>query len=184
MAILDGLFPLLSLLGFAVVVLSAAMATSSIRSTRKLRLEMMTRHDELARHLRRIESRMDRIGGQARIPDAGETPVDKGGGSFPKAWRKEPAARVPSGPSQLESLTSPILIAVPVLAAPHSVPIEAAEEGLAERHREILTLAAAGRTPEEIARRTGQPIGQVELILGLHRQIHSFRGPVDHARAD
>ncbi|OJW19211.1 MAG: hypothetical protein BGO49_11995 [Planctomycetales bacterium 71-10] len=42
--------------------------------------------------------------------------------------------------------------------------------GLAEKHGEVWALVEAGRTPREIADEIGRPIGEVELIAGLHRQ--------------
>jgi hypothetical protein len=46
---------------------------------------------------------------------------------------------------------------------------------LAQRYAAIWTLADGGTSPEVIARATGQPIGQIELILGLRRQIEEAR---------
>jgi hypothetical protein len=62
------------------------------------------------------------------------------------------------------------LITVPSLAANGSstAAIEAAAE-LGRRFGPIWDLADSGQPPSEIARTTGQPIGQVELILGLRR---------------
>jgi hypothetical protein len=71
------------------------------------------------------------------------------------------------------AITGPTLIAVPDLAAPHS-PAAAAELG--RRFGAVWELADAGLAPEEIARRTGQPIGQVELVLGLRRQLAAAGG--------
>jgi hypothetical protein len=62
------------------------------------------------------------------------------------------------------------LITVPSLATNGSTTAatEAAAE-LGRRFGPIWDLADSGHAPSEIARRTGQPIGQVELILGLRR---------------
>ena len=43
--------------------------------------------------------------------------------------------------------------------------------GLSQRYAAIWDLADTGASPDVIARATGQPIGQIELILGLRRQI-------------
>jgi hypothetical protein len=77
----------------------------------------------------------------------------------------------------------PILIAIPDLGAVEEESDERAGSELGERHGEAWTLAAAGVPPEEIARQTGQPIGQIELIVGLYRRLHSSRGSIDHARS-
>ena len=60
---------------------------------------------------------------------------------------------------------------MPDLADPSAPWIAEVEAYFQERHREVWALAAAGASPEEIARQTGQPIGQVELIIGLYRQF-------------
>jgi hypothetical protein len=64
----------------------------------------------------------------------------------------------------------PPLIAIPNLAAT-AHDRQAAIGTLAQRHAAIWTLADRGASSEVIARATGQPIGQIELILGLRRQI-------------
>ena len=73
----------------------------------------------------------------------------------------------------------PPLISVPDLgreAAP-------ADEGLAEKHGEVWALVEEGRTPREIARQTGRPIGQVELVAGLYRQHLAARNRGRHQDA-
>jgi hypothetical protein len=68
--------------------------------------------------------------------------------------------------TRLDSAATPgrTLIAVPDLTvAVSSNPTE----DMARRYGSIWDLAEAGASPESIARDTGQPIGQVELILGL-----------------
>jgi len=61
----------------------------------------------------------------------------------------------------------PTLIVVPNLATtiPDASTVPAAE--LSQRFGAIWALAESGLSSEAIARTTGQPIGQVELILGL-----------------
>jgi hypothetical protein len=74
----------------------------------------------------------------------------------------------------------PALIAVPNLAAAPG-DREAMRSGLTQRYAAIWTLADTGAAPDVIARATGQPIGQIELILGLRRQIHGTRTTISHA---
>ncbi len=72
---------------------------------------------------------------------------------------------------QAASADGPVLIAVPSLAVSSSSPsitTEAAAE-LGRRFGGIWALADSGTTVDEIARETGFPVGQVELILGLRR---------------
>jgi hypothetical protein len=67
------------------------------------------------------------------------------------------------------------LIAVPDLTASSS---SSPPDELARRFGSIWDLAEAGASPESIARDTGQPIGQVELILGLRSpRAASGQGP-------
>ena len=67
---------------------------------------------------------------------------------------------------------APTLISVPNLSTPSasSVSVEASAV-LGRRFSTIWELADAGTSAEAIARATGHPVGQVELILGLRRQI-------------
>ena len=53
--------------------------------------------------------------------------------------------------------------------------------GLTQRYAAIWSLAASGSSAEVIARATGQPVGQIELILGLRRQIDGTRTTIPHA---
>ena len=83
--------------------------------------------------------------------------------------RKSKHRRVdPSAPT---ALTGPTLIAVPSLTAAGSgAQAREAAEALERRFRPVWDLADGGQPPEAIARETGHPIGQVELILALRRQ--------------
>ena len=79
---------------------------------------------------------------------------------------------------QVASADGPVLIAVPSLALPPagaSTTAAAAEE-LGRRFGGIWTLADSGATHDEIARQTGVPVGQVELILGLRRSKSGVEG--------
>ncbi len=79
--------------------------------------------------------------------------------------------------------TEPTLIAVPDLGAESGCSEARSVDEFGDRHGEAWALAAEGVPPGEIARQTGQPIGQVELIVGLYRKLHSSRGSIDHARS-
>lgn len=74
------------------------------------------------------------------------------------------------------AVSGPTLIAVPSLAATSSAAAPEAAHDLGRRFGTIWELADEGATPETIARRTGQPIGQVELILALRRQSAAQAG--------
>jgi hypothetical protein len=75
------------------------------------------------------------------------------------------------------------LIAIPNLASTAS-DREATLSSLTQRYAAIWTLADTGASADVIARATGQPIGQIELILGLRRQIDGARpiATISHAR--
>jgi hypothetical protein len=98
---------------------------------------------------------------EARPAPAGSSWLSSGTGPSRRADRKGPGASAATGPT---------LIAVPDLAGPPAE-AEAASAELARRFGAIWDLADAGASAEAIARGTGQPIGQVELILGLRRQL-------------
>ena len=69
---------------------------------------------------------------------------------------------------QVASADGPVLIAVPSLAAPPSATLMAAAAVEFDRRFGLIwALADAGNSLDEIARQTGYPVGQVELILGL-----------------
>jgi hypothetical protein len=73
--------------------------------------------------------------------------------------------------AKASAVGGPTLIVVPSLAARVPGGSAAAAAELGERFGAIWALADAGETPEAITRITGHPIGQVELILGLRRQL-------------
>jgi hypothetical protein len=73
------------------------------------------------------------------------------------------------------------LIAVPSLE-PAQSDRGVTVNGLKERYAAIWALADKGATLEQMARATSQPIGQIELILGLRRQIDGTPTGIPHAR--
>lgn len=74
-----------------------------------------------------------------------------------------PAAQEPAGPT---------LISVPNLSASDEPEVsDEASAALGRRFAAVWEMADSGAAPEAIARETGHPIGQVELILGLRRRI-------------
>jgi hypothetical protein len=96
---------------------------------------------------------------EARPAPAGSSWLSDGPGPSRRVDRKGPGAAA-----------GPTLIAVPDLAGPPAEAAAASAE-LARRFGAIWDLADSGASAEAIARGTGQPIGQVELILGLRRQL-------------
>ena len=111
---------------------------------------------ELAERLGRLEEILARIEGRtAAITPGSSHPAG------PRAARRADRA-------EESAVAGPTLIAVPDLGAPAGD--AAGSDELGRRFGAIWELADAGASAEAIARATGQPIGQVELILGLRRQ--------------
>ncbi len=151
------------------------------RSRSEQRME--GRWNELSGQVRSLEARLAQSeafrrahmgNGQAAAEQA--MPSRRPGSSRPSngAWREHSRGTAADAPLE------PALIAVPSLAgAPNDR--EASVSGLTERYAAIWTLAENGGSPEVIARATGQPIGQIDLILGLRRQIDGTRTTIPHA---
>jgi len=122
---------------------------------------------ELAREVRGLENRLAQFE-SLKTDDAngrGCARADSSGWRIPAAPRMVPV--------------EPTLIAVPNLEAAQS-DRDGTASGLKERYRALWALADSGAAPEVIARATGQPIGQIELILGLRRQIDGTQTTISH----
>lgn len=129
--------------------------------------ELGRRLDELAARQRMLEARLARVEASAtESPSA--TAWHPGG---PRGGR-----RVDPGASA--TLGGPTLISVPDLAAPPASNSEAAAE-LDRRFGPVWAMADEGVAIGAIARETGYPIGQVELILGLRRRLLSAEAGPD-----
>ena len=140
------------------------------------------RLDELASRMGLIESRFDRS-------DRAEVTTAVAWEGLPGPTSHVSSRANSAGPlrqgsfSRNEARSSSTLIAIPDLAAETTELNAESESEMVRRHPEVWNLAAAGMTPGEIARQTEQPIGQVELIVGLYRRLNSSRGRIDHARS-
>jgi hypothetical protein len=134
----------------------------------KLRaLEVRVKGSELA-------TKTDSRDGEFALSDASlSRRAGKGRSALGTTTRHDPKATSPAGGEAA-------LIAVPSLPGAH-VDREATANGIKERYAAIWTLAETGAAPDVIARATGQPIGQIELILGLRRQIQGTRTTIGHA---
>ena len=137
-----------------------AMASATIAMARRSGREragcdaLARRVDDLSLRLRAIESA---IGPRSAPGAVGEVK--------PSRPRRRVDAASPS------AIAGPTLIAVPSMAAGGSEVIaQEAATGLGRRFGPIWDLADAGEPAGAIARATGHPIGQVELILALRRQ--------------
>ena len=81
-----------------------------------------------------------------------------------------PRAAVPDRARPASSAAGPTLIAVPDVGGLADAPPDPAAD-LNRRFSPVWRMAEDGASADVIARRTGQPVGQVELILGLRRQL-------------
>jgi hypothetical protein len=138
--------------------------------------ETTRRVNDLAMRQRSIEALLmklepNRDGATGTAPRAATAKPTAPGGSPGRPQRGEradrPAAQAGKGPT---------LITIPHLPAPTSDVSGLAAAELGRRFGAIWALADAGESTEAIARETAQPIGQVELILGLRRQLTSHSG--------
>jgi len=163
----------------AVAVTLWMLATRQMKMTRS---ETEQRLQMLVQRLLVIESRINELENHGRrAPDDHEEPPGHAVKGESKQGRRTQSFL--DGREDQAARNEPTLIAIPDLGAVEEESDECAGSELGERHGEAWTLAAAGVPPEEIARQTGQPIGQIELIVGLYRRLHSSRGSIDHARS-
>ncbi len=154
---------------------------------RKSRLEQLveTRWKELASEMRRLDDRLAQAEEAGRLATGkreltpGETATNGNGRSHPNrpflsSWRRISETRVELNEDEPPMIAVPDLGSRPDERDPSSSP-------LSQRYAAIWTLADQGASPEVIARATGQPIGQIELILGLRRHIDGPRTTIPHA---
>ena len=179
------LMPLFTVaLGLTCLVVAVTLWMLATRQMKTARSETEQHLQMLAQRLLVIESRINELENHGRrAPDAHEEPPGHAVKGESKQGRRTQSFL--DERADQAARNEPTLIAIPDLGA-----VEVEEESderagseLGERHGEAWTLAAAGVPPEEIARQTGQPIGQIELIVGLYRRLHSPRGSIDHARS-
>jgi hypothetical protein len=141
------------------LLLCVAISLTWVVYRRCLRFEQTVepRWLKLRDELRGIERRLTALESMERV------------GMKPRG-RVKPGSSTVRKSTRVDSKSESKLIAVPNLeASPHEA--DGAINGIKERHATIWALADSGATAEFIARSTGQPIGQIELVLGLRRRI-------------
>jgi hypothetical protein len=142
---------------------------------------------ELTGHLRAFQDRLERCESSFQTLQRGSAHL--AGTNAPKLRSVRTKATLGRlGPERVEVVSGVgqdehRLIAIPNLASTAS-DREATLSSLTQRYAAIWALADTGASPDVIARATGQPIGQIELILGLRRQIDGARPhtTISHAR--
>ena len=177
------LMPLFTVVaGLACLAVAVTLWMLATRQMKMTRSETEQRLQMLVQRLLVIESRINELENHGRrAPDDHEEPPGHAVKGASKQGRRTHSFH--DGREDQAARNEPTLIAIPDLGAVEEEFDERAGSELGERHGEAWTLAAAGVPPEEIARQTGQPIGQIELIVGLYRRLHSSRGSIDHARS-
>ena len=151
----------LATLGAAALAMASATIAMARRSGRaRAESEALARRvDDLSLRLRAVEAAV----GPRSAPQMTPRPVPS-----------RPRHRI--DPPTPTAISGPTLIAVPSMASDGSEAVaHDAAAGLGRRFGPIWELADAGEPAEAIARATGQPIGQVELILALRRQADAPR---------
>jgi hypothetical protein len=146
-----------------------------IRSDTEQRFQMLTKR------LHAIESRIEKLGsfGLRALDDHAKSTLQSVPGGTNQGRRKKTLLDLGTAQGGSEELP---LISIPDLGTDSDEPGGRVVGDLDALHGSAWTLAAAGVSPQEIARQTGQPIGQIELIVGLYRRLHSTRGSNGHAR--
>jgi hypothetical protein len=138
----------------------------------------------LEKQIRALQARLELYESTGPAHRANGQESASSGGHLARSGRL-PSVVARQGPPRVEyspvlNPAEPRLISVPNLSATHDR--EATVSGLNQRYSAIWSLADTGASPDVIARATGQPIGQIELILGLRRQLEGGRTNIPHAR--
>jgi hypothetical protein len=152
---------------------------------RKSQLEklMEARLNQLTVEIRRLDGRLALA--EAAAPSAGgkrELASSENGTNgrghpnrpFLVNRRRGPEPLVRHSEDEASLISVPDLASLPESRDPESNP-------LSQRYAAIWTLADQGASAEVIAKATGQPIGQIELILSLRRHIDGSRTTIPHA---
>jgi hypothetical protein len=147
---------------------------------REFERQMARRMREADDRVRSLEGRLEQFDATAPGQPAREKFVADGmAPHWPHRARALGGRSKRSDATHTEPASTPTLIAIPSLTAPPSER-EASVGGISQRYTAIWSLADSGAAADVIARATGQPIGQIELILGLRRQIDASRNKISH----
>ena len=150
------------------IILLALTSLTALVIIGRLALQHRRFRGDTTRRIEAIEGRLETIERTvATLARADRSPPSPRPGLIPPVKSSEGRRELKrSTTNRVDSAATPgrTLIAVPDLTAP---PSTNPSDDMARRYGSIWDLAEAGVSPESIARDTGQPIGQVELILGL-----------------
>ncbi|SIO61919.1 hypothetical protein SAMN05444166_6895 [Singulisphaera sp. GP187] len=152
-----------AVLGLTVIVLAwvvVQLRRTSITTLAKVVDDLRTRQDDVETLMER-EDATRLVEPTLKVQHPGP-PVRRPGTRSRRVDTAEPTA-----------VSGPTLITIPSLASASLPSSAAVTHDLGRRFSPIWDLADTGATPDAIARSTGQPIGQVELILALRRQLNA-----------
>lgn len=160
------LMALVLTLGFALAAVFVVLGAICIRLRALPFAESARILDDISRRQREIENIVISIETKlaASLSATESAEVRPSGGTSTKTMRRVDHA-------ESNAVAGPTLIAIPNMSANSPTGPASATAELGRKFGAIWELADAGAPSEAIARTTGQPIGQVELILGLRRQI-------------
>jgi hypothetical protein len=166
----------MSCLVIIVGVLWARVRSLPVEETNRLVDDLSRRQDTIEGLLSQLDGGQGpekaRAGASSSAATATKTATASSG---PEAGESRPPHRI--DPAATNAVGGPTLIAVPSLSASVAETSAEAAAELGRRFGAIWALADAGEPAEAIARTIGQPIGQVELILGLRRQLSQSSQP-------
>ena len=165
---------LAAVLGIAIACLAMAVGVLWTR------VRSLSAADDPTRAVEQLARRQESVEARLGVLDVARGPVQEGSRAQARAASSTgPGATTGHrvDPAEATAAGGPTLIAVPSLPASTADASSTAAEELGRRFGAIWALADVGETADSIARKTGQPIGQVELILGLRRQLSQAGQP-------
>jgi hypothetical protein len=149
----------------------------------QLEKQMEKRWDQLTAEIRRLEGRLALAESAGQFASGkrehGSSENGTNGRGHPNrpflaSWRPRAEPMVDHRGDETSLISVPDLASQKEERDPRSSP-------LSQRYAAIWTLADQGASAEVIAKATGQPIGQIELILSLRRHIDGSRTTIPHA---
>lgn len=158
-------------LGVAFAVALVVVEAVSLRRRARQSAEIARRVEDLARRQRELEALVAKLEKAHPARSFKPEPAELKGleETVPRTSRRVDQAVA-------NAVAGPTLIAIPNMSAPQHMGASVANAELGRKFRAVWELADAGTPAETIAKRTGQPIGQVELIMGLRRQMTNVGG--------
>ena len=156
------------LLEFAFVLIGPILSLCVFMLVAVVWRKVLASERETSRRLSVLEERILRLDRPVSVPATPKAMQEGSSQATPR--RVHPPQPIVPHPKPHASL-----ISVPNLAISSDAQLPP-ESDLNRRFASVWDLAEAGASSEAIARKTGHPVGQVELILGLKRQSETTNG--------